>query len=76
MRNVFVLYVKLPESYKEYIQRSEKQDMTGKKLRTKLLKVYDNTVWTNDGWYKDDGNHEQYIDELENILNSTVVEEI
>ncbi len=67
MRNVFVLYVKLPEFYEPFIKRSEKRDETGRKLRQKLLKIYDNTVWKNDGWYINDGNKETYLKELNNI---------
>lgn len=68
MRNAFVLYIKLPLEYKPFIQRSEIRDYTGDNLRDKLLDIYDKTVWLNDGWYKDDGNKEQYIKELNNIL--------
>jgi len=65
MRLVFTLYVKLPKVYWKYIERSERYDETGKKLRTLLLKVFDDTVWDNDGWYADDGNQETYLKELD-----------
>ena len=68
MRLVFTLYVKLPKVYWKYIERSERYDETGKKLRTLLLKVFDDTVWDNDGWYKDDGNQENYLKELDNYM--------
>lgn len=67
MRNVFVLYVKLPKEYEPFIKRSETNDKIGQKLREKLLGIYDKTVWANDGWYKDDGFKETYIKELNEI---------
>lgn len=68
MRNVFVLYVKLPEEYYPFIRRSEKLDEIGKKLRKKLLEIYDNTVFKNNGEYKDDGFKNQYLKEFEKII--------
>lgn len=65
MRNVFVLYVKLPKSFWPFIRRSEKQDETGMKLRRKILEIYEKTVWKNNGWYKDDGLQEKYLNELD-----------
>ena len=67
MRNVFVLYIKLPKYYAPYIRRSEKQDNEGIALRKKLLEIYDRTVWANNGWFKDDGNREKYLSELKMI---------
>lgn len=55
MYNVFTLYVKLPNVYKPFIRRSEKLDAVGKKLRKKLIYIFNKTVFNNDGWYKDDG---------------------
>jgi len=68
MRNVFVLYVKLPDCYKPFIKRSEKNDDLGVKLRKKLLKIYDKTVWANNGWYIDDGLKGSYLRELKEML--------
>jgi len=68
MRNVFVLYVKLPKCYEPYIKRSENQNDLGIKLRRKLLEIYDKTVWINDGWYIDDGLMPKYLGELSAIL--------
>ena len=69
MRNVFVLYVKLPECYEPYIKRSERQDDLGIKLRKRLLEIYDKTVWNNDGWYIDDGLMPKYLGELDELLS-------
>ena len=74
MFNVFALYVKLPEYYWKYIRRSEKSDAIGKKLRNKLLDIYENTVWKNDGWFRDDGKKEKYIDELDDIVKNVIIE--
>ena len=71
MRNTFVLYVKLPERYEPFIKRSEKQNELGVALRKKLLEIYDNTVWKNDGWYIDDGLKDNYLDELNAIIAKT-----
>ncbi|MFC2070888.1 B12-binding domain-containing radical SAM protein [Chloroflexota bacterium] len=68
MRNVFVLYVKLPEEYQTFIRRSETLDAVGRELRKKLLDIYDNTVWDNDGWYADDSLKSSYLQELREII--------
>ncbi len=68
MRKAFVLYVKLPEAYHGFIKRSETPDKTGTLLRGKLLDIYDNTVWDNEGWYKDDGRTEEYLLSLSDVL--------
>ncbi len=70
MRNVFVLYVKLPKCYEPYIKRSENQDDLGIKLRKRLLEIYDKTVWGNDGWYIDEGFEDKYLRDLNNLLKS------
>jgi radical SAM superfamily enzyme YgiQ (UPF0313 family) len=69
MNNVFVLYVKLPECYRPFIERSEKTDRIGINLRKKLLEVYDNTVFVNNGWYINDGKENTYLKELHALLN-------
>lgn len=68
MRKVFVLYAKLPEQYKPYIRRSEKLDDVGKKIRRKLIEIYDKTVWKNNGFFIDDGQTEKNIEELNKLL--------
>lgn len=70
MRNVFVLYIKLPKEYEPFIRRSEQRDETGMKLRDKILEIYDKTVWANDGWYIDDGLKEDYLTKLTQIMNN------
>jgi len=70
MRNVFVLYVKLPKSYEAYIKRSEIQDELGIKLRKKLLEIYDKTVWGNDGWYIDEGFENEWLRDFNTLLKS------
>lgn len=67
MRNVFVLYVKLPECYEPFIKRSEMSDDIGIQLRKALLRIFDYTVWANDGWYVDDGMKESYLEDLNKI---------
>ena len=68
MRNVFVLYVKLPKEFWPFIELSEKQDALGIELRKKLLEIYDQTVWKNNGWYKDDGLKDDRLNKLKKIL--------
>lgn len=69
MLKVFILYIKLPKEYSRFIRRSETQDEMGMELRKKLLEIYDNTVWKNDGWYLNDGKQSQYISELKGLMN-------
>ena len=64
MREVFVLYVKLPVCYELYIRRSETQDQLGTLLRKKIISIYDKTVYENDCWFVDDGNEQRYLEEL------------
>lgn len=68
MRDVFNLYVKLPEDYKDYIRRSERPDAIGRKLRKRLVAIYDEKVFQNNGWYKDEGLTDTYIGELEALV--------
>lgn len=68
MRNVFNLYIKLPDDYNKYIGRSEKLDKIGIALRKKLILIYDETVFSNNGWYHDTGITQRYIAELEDIV--------
>lgn len=63
MFNVFVLYVKLPKCYWKYIRRSEETDDVGKRLRTKLLQIFESTVWEDDD--------QNYVRELEGIFDET-----
>lgn len=67
MRHVFNLYVKLPEEFKPYIRRSETLDGTGRQLRTRLIQIYDDTVFANDGFYRDNGLMRAYLKDLEAI---------
>ncbi len=67
MRNVFVLYIKLPEDYELFIKRSEKLDKLGTALRDKLLEIYDKTVLKNNGWYSDDGFKSIYLGDLNDL---------
>ena len=46
MFNVFVLYIKLPKCYHEFVKRSETKDDVGEELRAELLKIYDDIVWS------------------------------
>ena len=43
-------------------------DIENDALRKKLLEIYDNTVWNNDGWYIDDGFKDDYLRELNEVL--------
>lgn len=72
MRNVFVLYVKLPKDYERFIRRSEKQDELGVKLRKKLSEIYDKTVWNNNGWYNDGGLKNTYLRELNELMSKYI----
>jgi len=69
MRNRFVIYVKLPEEYWPFIERSETADETGRALEEKLYKIYNECVFANGGWFDDNGMSERYISELEAIVS-------
>jgi len=69
LHKVFSLYAKLPERYEPYIERSEKLDDKGIALRKKLIEIFNNTVFENDGWYKDDGNSDKYDIELKKLMD-------
>lgn len=69
MRNVFVLYVKLPKDYWPFIRRSENLDKAGLSLRKELCGIYKKTVWQNNGWYIDNGLGKTYLKKLNKILN-------
>jgi len=69
MRNTLVLHVKLPDYYEPYIIRSERCDNLGTRLRSKLLEIFDKTVFPNNGWFVDDGLKGSYLFELDEILD-------
>ena len=68
MHRCFTLYIKLPKEYETFIRRSEVKDSIGLNLIKKLNEIYDITVLANDGWYKDDGNRNQYLLELRGLM--------
>jgi len=68
MRNVFVLYVKLPRVYELFIRRSELPDERARLIRRALLEVYDKTVWANNGWYRDDGMQDEHLSRLAALM--------
>jgi len=67
MWRVFSLYVKLPKIYWDFIGRTKLQDEKGKNILAKLFEIYDNTIFANDFWFKDDGKQEEYLKELKSI---------
>lgn len=67
LRERFVLYVKMPQVYRKFIERSEKQDETGRRLTDKLFNIYDECVLKNNGIWKDDGAVD-HLKELKDIL--------
>lgn len=69
LRQRFVLYVKMPEEYYKYIERSEKQDEVGKRLTAELYKIYDECVFPNDGLWNDRGRSEEYLERLEQMYS-------
>lgn len=69
MRDVFILYVKLPKAYSPFIRRSETPDQIGQKLRTKILEIYDKTIFAHNGWYVNNGSESIYLQQLQEIFN-------
>lgn len=69
MRSSFVLYVKLPKIFWPFVARAEQLDETGVSLRRKILDIYEDTVWVNNGWYKsDDTTEKRHLAEMDAIL--------
>lgn len=66
-RERFVLYVKMPERYYEYIVRSEQNDEVGRKLTEKLYSVYDDYVLSNNGIWLPDEKETERLKELEAV---------
>lgn len=69
LRERFVLYVKMPEAYRKFVERSEKQDEVGRRLTDKLFKLYDEFVLNNNGVWKDNGNTADHLKELKRIAD-------
>lgn len=67
LRDRFVLYIKMPEKYHTFINRSETPDEIGDALYLKLCDIYDLCVLSNDGKWSDDGKGDDYIEELNKI---------
>lgn len=67
LRERFLLYVKMPESFYKYIERSEHDDNIGVELLNYLFDIYDKCVFKNDGFWKSSQDKE-YTQEMENIL--------
>ncbi len=66
LRERFVLYVKMPEEYHEFIKRSEQNDEVGRKLTEALYNIYDACVLEHNGIWNDGGSDE-YLRELYTI---------
>lgn len=64
----FVYYVKLPEEFLPFVQRSEKQDAVGRRLDALLHQIYGETVLSQGGWYRDQGRGEEYLARLRACL--------
>ncbi|MDD5669795.1 MAG: radical SAM protein, partial [Candidatus Omnitrophica bacterium] len=67
LRERFVLYIKMPESFYIYIERSEKEDETGKALTKVLYQIYEECVFAHDGVWNDSGKIDDYMKKLKKI---------
>ena len=67
LRERFVLYVKMPESFYPYIKRSENLDHKVKKLTEELYQIYDECVFFHNGTWNDNGKVDEYLRRLEQI---------
>jgi len=67
LRDRFVLYIKMPEEYISFIERSEIDDDIGRKLFVKLCEIYENCILNSGGVWSDDGRKDDYINELISI---------
>ncbi len=67
LRERFNLYVKMPEKFHKYIQRSEKNDDIGKRLTEQLFIIYEEIVFQNDGVWKSKEEDDVILEQLEKI---------
>jgi radical SAM superfamily enzyme YgiQ (UPF0313 family) len=68
LRDRFVLYVKMPNELYRFIERSERNDETGKRLTSELYRIYDEAVFSNNGTWDDKGRLRNYQFNLEQIM--------
>ena len=64
LRERFVLYIKMPEKYHQFIERSETKDEIGRRLTETLFDIYDKCVLANNGIWNDNGNGKMFLEEL------------
>ncbi|KPA15530.1 hypothetical protein MHK_004265, partial [Candidatus Magnetomorum sp. HK-1] len=69
LRERFVLYVKMPESFYQYIERSEKNDKIGDTLTRELYQIFDECVFANNGRWNDNGRQAEMLEKLKRIYN-------
>lgn len=69
LRERFALYVKMPEQYYKYIERSEKNDPIGQKLTAELYHIYQECVFAHDGVWNDGGRLEEHLCQLRSIIS-------
>lgn len=69
LRERFVLYIKMPETYHRFVRRSEDNDHIGNRLTEILFKIYDECVLNKNGIWKNN-NDKENLKELEKILDN------
>jgi anaerobic magnesium-protoporphyrin IX monomethyl ester cyclase len=67
LRERFSLYVKMPEAYYPYVERSERPDSLGQRLTEELYRIYEECVFVHDGAWNDNGKGGDYLRRLESI---------
>ncbi len=73
LRERFVLYIKMPYEFYPYIERSEKNDEQGRKLTDALYQIYDQCVFANDGIWNAKGREQEFLNQLDAIINSQLI---
>jgi len=71
IRERFLLYVKFPKEYYEYIERSEQSDAVGQGLTAVLYGIYETCVFSNDGCWNAKGRDSEYLARLAQITLSS-----
>ncbi len=69
LRERFVLYIKFPDDFIPFIERSEKKDEIGEKLLDALYQIYDDCVFANDGVWDAHGTEKELVDGLKAIAS-------
>lgn len=76
LRERFLLYIKMPDVFYPYIERSEVSDAVGKNLLNYLYQIYEKCVFEKDGFWDASGEEKLYLKKLDSLLSKIKVNTI